>query len=264
MNAKLIKIFLGVLALAGTVIMVSTGCSSKSPAVTAGDIQPSMDPVEGNILTSLHNDDYAGFSRDFNQTLKNTLNKSAFDLLYSQTKTLVGDYQSSEFLSAGYQNGTLTVGYIAQYSKEPAGVVITLVAQAHNDTFLVQGLNFDSPNLHGQPLDVDTLRAFADPETENVLLTLNSNDYAGFSRDFQQTMKNALPQTAFNKLYGQIKSKVGDYQSKKYESAAVQNNVFMIRYLAKYSSEPAGVWVTISFDTDQKVEGLYFNSPKLQ
>jgi hypothetical protein len=264
MNAKIIKMFLRALALAGIIVILSTACSSTSPSVAVAEIQPSVDPIAGNVLTSLNNNDYAGFSRDFNQTLKNTLNKSAFDQLYNQTKTLVGDYQSSEFLSAGNQNGILTVLYIAQYSKEPAGVVVTLAAQANNDSYLVQGLNFDSPNLRGQPLDVDSLRAFADPETENVLITLNSNDYSGFSRDFDQAMKNALPQTAFNKLYGQIKSAVGDYQSKQYESASMQNNVFTVRYLAKYSSEPAGVWITISFDTDQKVGGLYFNSPKLQ
>jgi len=66
------------------------------------------------------------------------------------------------------------------------------------------------------------------------------------------------------KLYKQIQSAVGNYQSKEFGIVSTLNNIVTIKYHAKYTLEPGGVWVTISFDSDQKVAGLYFNSPKLQ
>jgi hypothetical protein len=72
-----------------------------------------------------------------------------------------------------------------------------------------------------------------------------------------------MSQSAFTKLYNLISSTAGDYQSKEFEIATIANNIFTIQYYARYSQEPAGVWVSISFDSNRKIAGLYFNSPKL-
>jgi len=262
-KSKIINLVLGVLV---TLIIFAllSGCSSKTSPNIQTDIQFSADPIANNILMSLNNNDYAGFSKDFDQTMKNTLNQTAFDKFYSQMKTEVGDYQSDVFVSAATQNGAVTIQYIARYSKELAGVMMVLVLQMNKGTYEVQGLNFDSPNLRGQPIDVNKVRAYADSETENILTSLNNNDYTGFSIDLDQVMKNAMPQTGFDKLYKQIQSTVGNYQSKEFGSVLMQNNILTVKYHTGYSLEPGGVWVTISFDSDQKVAGLYFNSPKLQ
>ena len=71
-------------------------------------------------------------------------------------------------------------------------------------------------------------------------------------------------ENGLRKLYNQLKSNVGDYQSKAFEAASLQNNIYTVIYLAQYTDEPSGVWVTISFDSSQKIAGLYFISPKLQ
>ena len=263
MKSKIINLVLGVLV---TLIIFAllSGCSSKTSPNIQTDIQFSADPIANNILKSLDDNDYAGFSKDFNQTMKNTLNQTAFDKFYSQMKTAVGDYQSDVFVSAATQNGAVTIQYIVQYSNEPAGAMMVLVLQINNGTYEVQGLNFDSPNLRGQPIDVNKVRAYADSETENILVSLNNNGFVDFSKDLDQAMKNAMPQTGFDKLYKQIQSAVGNYQSKEFGTVSMLNNIVTIKYHAKYTLEPGGVWVTISFDSDQKVAGLYFNSPKLQ
>ena len=51
--------------------------------------------------------------------------------------------------------------------------------------------------------------------------------------------------------------------SNEFEIATDTNNIFTIQYYARYSLEPAGVWVSISFDSNRKIAGLYFNSRKL-
>jgi hypothetical protein len=91
---------------------------------------------------------------------------------------------------------------------------VSLSVQSINGAYQVQGLVFNSPNLAGKPIEVSQVRSYADAETENALVSLQNNDLAGFTKDFNQTMKNAMSQSAFTKLDNLISSTVGDYQSK--------------------------------------------------
>ena len=262
MRNKIKNFVMGALAILGILALLS-GCSSATTAINTPVIQTSIDPIVTNILTSLNNNDYAGFSRNFSQTMKNAINQSAFDKLYNQMQTAVGNYQSDVFYSAANKAGSMNLVYFAQYSKEPAGISVSLSVQSINGAYQVQGLVFNSPNLAGKPIEVSQVRSYADAETENALVSLQNNDLAGFTKDFNQTMKNAMSQSAFTKLDNLISSTVEDYQSKEFEIVTTANNIFTIQYYAQYSLEPAGVWISISFDGNQKIAGLYFNSQKL-
>ena len=253
---------MGALAILGITLLLS-GCSSTATPVNTPVIQTSIDPIVTNILTSLDNNDYAGFSQNFSQTMKNAINRSAFNKLYNQMQSDVGNYQTGVFYSAANKAGSINLVYFAQYSKEPAGVSVSLSVQPVNGAYQVQGLVLNSPNLAGKPINVSDLRSYADAETENALVSLQNNDITAFTKDFNQTMKNAMSQSAFSKLYNLISSTVGDYQSKEFEIVTTANNSFTIQYYARYSLEPAGVWVSISFDSNRKIAGLYFNSQKL-
>lgn len=263
MRNKIKNFVMGALAILGIAALLS-GCGPTATPVNTAVVQTSVDPIVTNILTSLNNNDYAGFSQSFSQTMKNAINKSAFDKFYSQMQTAVGDYQSDLFFSMTNKSGSVSVIYIAQYSKEPAGVSVSVTVQPVNSSYEVQGLVLSSPSLAGKPIDVSDLRSYADLETENALVSLQNNDLAGFTKDFNQTMKKAMSQSAFSKLYKLMSSTVGDYQSKEFEIVTSTNNILTIEYYAQYSLEPAGVWVSISFDGSRKISGLYFNSPKLQ
>jgi Protein of unknown function (DUF3887) len=263
MKIKTINLILGILLIT-TIMTLLSGCSSAPTPLNQTVIHSSIDPIVTNILTSLNNNDYAGFSQNFNQTMKNAINQSAFDKLYTQMQTAVGNYQSVLFFSTANKSGAVNLVYFAQYSQEPAGVSVSVTVQPVNGAYQVQGLVLSSPNLAGKPINVNDLRSYADAETENALISLQNNDLAGFTKNFNQTMKNAMPQSAFTKLYNLMSSTVGDYQSKKFEIVTSANNNFTIEYYAQYTLEPAGVWVSISFDASRNISGLYFNSPKLQ
>lgn len=261
-------VFAGILLTLG-ILLLTVGCSStSSPSTTPPpsnpyNIQLTAEPIVENILVALQNNEYAAFSKDLSQNAKKILTQTSFDQLYNQMQTALGEYQSKFYFSGSVKSGTITVVYIAEYSKEPAGVFVTLVLQSANASYQIEGLTFDSPNLRGQPLDVNKLKTYADPETENILASLNSSDYAAFSKDLDQAMKNVFTQQSFDQLRNQIKSAVGDYRSKYFRAASNQNNIITAVYLTAYSNEPSAVWITISFDSDQKVAGLYFSSPKL-
>jgi hypothetical protein len=258
------------------IFTLMSGCSSKpaasataaptaSPPISpAPDIQSAAGPIVENILLSLNNNDYAAFSKNLDQTAKGVLTQTSFNQLYSLVKSTIGSYQSIEFISATAQGNTTTIQYIAYYSSEPANVSVNVVLQPINGILYVSGLNLNSPRLQGKPLDVGQVRIFADPETENLLISLNQNDYAGFTKDLNQSMQAVESKTTFDQTYNLVKGNVGNYVSKEFGALTLQNNFTVIRYLAKYTDEPAGVWVTISFDNNNKVGGLFFDSPRLR
>jgi hypothetical protein len=240
-----------------------TGCASGTSTPSASDVRSYADPAAENILVSLDKNDYTGFSKDFGPAAQSALTATTFPTIHNQIKSVAGDYESKVFLSSQAQGDAVTASYVGHFSTEPAGVIVTVSFQTVNGTRKVSGLNFDSPRLRGQTIDVKAVRAYTDAATVNILESIKNNDYAAFSRDFNQAMKNAIPASGFENLRVMIETKVGDYISSEFETLAFQNNINVLRYYAQYDDEPAGVWVTISFDSSNKVAGLFFNSPKI-
>jgi hypothetical protein len=270
MKSKVISLILGVLFITGIASSLG-GCSSKA----SPNIQTLVDPIVKNILTSLNNNDYTAFIKNMDPTYKNTYwNPDDFDKTYSQMKTEVGDYQSADLYRAALTsngdiittnvNAEIHLEYFAQYSKEPDGVDVEMDVQSVNGAYKVQNLFFDSPILNGNTNDEEDVRAYADSEIENMLISLNNNDYSGYTKDFAESKKDDFSQTDFNEFYNQIKSTVGNYQTKKFEIADTQeSNGPLVFYYARYALEPAGVWVVIVLDGNHNVTDWMFSSPKL-
>jgi hypothetical protein len=112
--------------------------------------------------------------------------------------------------------------------------------------------------------------AYAEPIVDNILAGIKDRDYAVFSRDFSDTMKTLMPEDSLGSLAELLASKVGEYQSKSFAQAAdvTQNGAqyTVVTYTAKFSDEPGDVLIIVTFsgDAEKKVDGLFFNSPKLR
>jgi hypothetical protein len=118
-------------------------------------------------------------------------------------------------------------------------------------------------------VDVDAVRSYADSMTENLLIGMNNKDYAVFSRDFDETMKKALPESKFSDLIAQINGKIGKYvpNSKKFERAYKTGNFVNVVYKAKFTEESSPVTVRVVFSEvngEHKISGIWFDSPKLR
>jgi hypothetical protein len=250
-------------AVAISLLALAAGCSPASPAVILTKIPSYADAMTENILKSLSANDYDNFARDFDQTTKDVLTKATFDKLYNQIKPTIGDYQSKLFVNFSVQGAATAVLYVANFNQEPAGVSVSVVFEEVAGVNYVHGLNLDSPILRGQPIDVKELRAYADYITENTLTALTEHDRDGFIVGMDKTMQGVESQATFDQLYQLIKTTAGDYKSQTFVSASVLENNTTIRYYAEYTDEPDGVWVTISFDSDHLISGLYFSSPKI-
>lgn len=109
--------------------------------------------------------------------------------------------------------------------------------------------------------------SYAGPALDNVLAGIKDKDLSEFSKDFDDTMKNIYTQEVFDDFVSLLQTKIGDYVSKTFGAAApaTENNVTYTKviYKAKYTNETSDVLVTIVFDGQQKVTGLFFSSPNL-
>ena len=102
--------------------------------------------------------------------------------------------------------------------------------------------------------------SYASAMTDNVLAGIAEDNYAKFSQDFDQAMKDGIPETAFEGLRSQLQGSVGDYVSKQYNDIVVQGEITTVVYIAKYTKADR-VAIIISFrtvDGQNLVAGLYF------
>jgi major membrane immunogen (membrane-anchored lipoprotein) len=103
---------------------------------------------------------------------------------------------------------------------------------------------------------------FSDPVTENILVSMNNSDYAGFSRDFDDTMKTELTEANFPDLLAQVTGAVGNYKagSKKIVGVNINNDLTTATYTADFeNAEDVSVEVTFKeIDGAMKVVGLWF------
>ncbi len=114
---------------------------------------------------------------------------------------------------------------------------------------------------------LEQVRGYADPVTEQILVAMNKNDYARYSEDFDQTMKNAMTEAVFDETNAAIRSKIGDYVSKEFWKAESKDQYTIVYYNAKFTDEPADVTVKVVFQEiggGMKVSGLWFDSPELR
>ena len=118
-------------------------------------------------------------------------------------------------------------------------------------------------------VDVEAVRSYADSMTENLLIGMNKEDYTVFSRDFDEAMKKAIPESKFSDLIAQINGKIGSYvpNSKEFERAYKTGKFVNVVYKAKFTNESSPVTVRIVFNEvngEHKISGIWFNSPKLR
>ena len=105
--------------------------------------------------------------------------------------------------------------------------------------------------------------AYADSIAEGILQSFNTGDYAACSEHFDEAMKTAMPEAAFQDFRTQIQNAMGDYISKEYSSTQlnVQDIYTSVIYKAKFSEAPDGVQVRVVFlETENSVlvSGLWF------
>lgn len=142
-----------------------------------------------------------------------------------------------------------------------AMIIAVVVAAA------ISGGCVDKNGIKVDDVDLNQVRGYADPITEQILVALNEDYYARYSEDFDQKMKNAMPEAVFNETNAMITSKIGDYVSKEFWKTESKGNYTIVHYKAEFTDEPTDVTIRVVFreiDGEMKVSGLLFDSPDLR
>lgn len=106
----------------------------------------------------------------------------------------------------------------------------------------------------------------ATPIAENILKSINNDDYQAFSKDFSGEMKDAMPPQGFADLRETLISTIGTYISITPAKVTQDGEYIAVYFDAKFEKEEK-VTVRVVFGKDDethKVSGLWFDSPKLR
>jgi uncharacterized membrane protein YhfC len=125
-------------------------------------------------------------------------------------------------------------------------------------TFLPQ-----SKNLIGG--DRDAVLAYSESKTTSLLTAINNNDYAVFSRDLNDKMKNAISADGLVNIRTKVNGKIGNYASRQVDSVVQSGDFVTVIYLARYENEER-VTMRVSFEVAEphRISGLWFDSEKLR
>ncbi len=108
--------------------------------------------------------------------------------------------------------------------------------------------------------DKDAVLAFSEEKTDTLLTGMNANDYAVFSKDFDQDMLAAMTKDEFEKLKADRDAKLGLYVSRQVNSVVQVGDFYSVNYDAVFEKDDA-VTVRVVFRVAEphEVSGLWFN-----
>lgn len=107
-----------------------------------------------------------------------------------------------------------------------------------------------------EKVNVDEVKVYADPAAEKILSGINEKNYAKFSEDFDQKMKEALSEEKFNEIIEQL----GQCESLGITGADSVQGYTRAFYSVKSSKFSGELTFTIVFSpsSDKKVAGLFY------
>ncbi len=134
--------------------------------------------------------------------------------------------------------------------------------------FAMAGMALAACSSSAKPItgaDRDAVLAYSEVKTDNLLTGLNAADYAAFSRDFDDKMKSAMPESAFIQSRQTVTGKIGKYVSRQVATVEQIDKYIRVTYNAKFEQEDAvTVQVVFNDDANHQVSGLWYTSPKLR
>jgi hypothetical protein len=254
-------------------LVVLAGCGSSQPP--ANSIRDYADPTTENMLAAMNTNNYAQFSQDFDLSMKAHFDQGTFRTIFPAISARIGQYLSKDFVSTETKDQSQIVIYRAKFSLEPEDVTVRMVINTTGGQQTVAGFWLDSPKLRQKfdlnatvtPGGTNNTPNSASGITENILTALNANNYPLFSRDFDDKMRSALSEPAYQEKMLPIKAKIGQYISKELVSADNNGQNQVVIYRAKFSLEPGDVTVkTVLSNMNGRnvVSGFWLDSPILR
>jgi len=111
----------------------------------------------------------------------------------------------------------------------------------------------------------NTVLAYSEAKTANLMQGMHQNDYAVFARDLDDKMKSAIDQTGFADLRIKINGKIGNYVARRVERVEQQGGNIIVVYLAQFEKDNS-VTMRVVFEAAEphRITGLWFDSAQLR
>ena len=123
-------------------VVASTSTFAGVIGKTDEEVRAIAEPILDNILEGFKTDDYVKYSRDLDDTLKETISENKFLETDRQIESSIGNYQSREYLGFLTKGQMTVVLWKGRFDKSVDDVLIKLVVSKRKDRYLVTGLWF--------------------------------------------------------------------------------------------------------------------------
>jgi hypothetical protein len=106
------------------------------------------------------------------------------------------------------------------------------------------------------------VKAVAEPILNNLLTGLTQGNYAQYSRDFDEAMREAIPEKKFQQVRGDLIEKLGKFKSKKYLGFLNQQTYTAVLWKGAFDATKNDVLIKLVLakrqDNKVVVAGLWF------
>jgi len=105
------------------------------------------------------------------------------------------------------------------------------------------------------------VKAVAEPILDNLLAGFNQGNYAQYSKNFDATLREAIPEKKFQQVRGSILKKLGAFKSKKYLGFLNQQAYTVVLWKGAFAGTKNDVLIKLVLSKRQNkvvVTGLWF------
>ena len=108
--------------------------------------------------------------------------------------------------------------------------------------------------------DMESVLAFSEAKTDNLLAGMNDHDYAVFSKDFDPDMLKAMTESQFDALKQDRDAKLGLYVSREVNSVVQSGDFYAVIYNTVFEKDD-NVTMRVVFRVAEphEISGLWFN-----
>jgi hypothetical protein len=109
--------------------------------------------------------------------------------------------------------------------------------------------------------DDSQVKAVAEPILDNLLAGFNQGNYAQYSKDFDATLREAIPEKKFQQVREDILKKLGAFKSKKYLGFLNQQAYTVVLFKGAFAGTKDDVLIKLVLSKRQNkvvVIGLWF------
>lgn len=122
-------------------------------------------------------------------------------------------------------------------------------------------------SLRGKELaasEQQTILTHSDPLLDDLLAGLHANDYAQFSRHFDDYVQKTFPADEFASFQQTLQSELGGYLSRTVDQVTRSDEFYMVAYRAVFEKEDqVSLRIALHAADMDLIGGLWFESPSL-